>query len=105
MALTYKEQAQLAADTAWSDRVYASVADVAQTQIRSLVPTDVNYTALIRISVQAVQDKDQWAPAFARLVASSLPGTVTLSTPTVDTATDAQIKLQVRNAFNGLVAF
>lgn len=103
MALTYKDQSTLAADTAFVDRVYACVADVAQSQIRSLANTAPNYTALIRISVDSVRDKATWAPTFARLVAASLPGTVTIATPTVDTATDAQIKTQVRNAFDALV--
>lgn len=103
MALTYQDQSAMVADTPFVDRVYACVADVAQSQIRSLVNTAPNYTALIRISVDAVKDKDTWGPTFARLVAASLPGTVNIATPVVDTATDAQIRTQVRNAFDALV--
>ena len=102
MALTYAEQNQIAAFPAWQARVRAAVADVALTQIKALVDTDPNATILRNLAAAAVAD-DTLLVSFCRLVAAGLPVSVTLGTPTVDlTATDAQIKAQVRTAFDQL---
>lgn len=104
MALTYKDQATLAADVGWAGRVVAATADVAQTQLRVLVPTAPNYTQLIRLAVDALTSPDLQSK-IRSLVAASLPATVVLATPTADTGTDVQLRAQVRNAFDNLVVY
>ena len=105
MALTYTDQATLVANAAFRSRVHACVADIARTQIRTLVPTDVNYTNLIRISVEAVKT-DAYDDAFCSLVAAAMPSGVTvLATPAEQTGTDIQLRAAVRSAFDALVVF
>lgn len=105
MALTYTDQATLVANDAWRARVACCVADIARTQIRTLVPTDNNYTNLIRISVDAVRS-DTYEQAFALLVAAGMPSGVTvLATPVDQTGSDTQLRAAVRSAFDALVAY
>jgi hypothetical protein len=101
MALTYAEQATLTTNTAWQGRVQAAVADVAQAQIATLTDTAPNALFLRNLAVQAVSD-DSLTTAFCRLVAGGLPPAVNLATPVEATATDAQLRTQVRTAFDAL---
>ena len=103
MALTYKDQATLVADTAWVDRVYAAACDVAQAIIKPADPGSASYQAKSDIAVNVAVDKAKYAPAFARLVAAGFVAVSTVAVPAVDTGADAQIKTQVTAAFDALV--
>lgn len=102
MALTYAQMSTLVADAGWNGRVAAAVADVAQAQIRTLANDAPNEYQLKNLAVEAVTS-DTLTHGFARLVAAGLPNTVNLATPTTDTGTDAQLRAQVRAAFDALV--
>lgn len=104
MALTYKEQATMTADAIWASRIVSATADVAQTQLRVLASTAPNYTQLTHLAVDALTSADLQAK-ICRLVAAGLPGTTVLATPVADTGTDAQLRTQVRNAFDNLVVY
>lgn len=104
MALTLAEISSVASDTAWQARVAAAIYDVSATQIRALSPTAPNYTQLIELGVRALTDLDLQAKIW-RLVAAGLPGAVVVATPVSATGTDAQIRTQVRSAFDALVVF
>ena len=103
MALTYKDQATLVADTAWVDRVYAAACDVAQSVIKPADPGDASYSGKSEIAVNVAIDKAKYAQAFARLVAAGFVAVSAIAIPAVDTGSDGQIKTQVTAAFDALV--
>jgi hypothetical protein len=103
MALNYKDQSTLVSDVAWQKRIAAAAADVAQSVIVALPETAPNSYRLKALAREVVQS-DAMTLAFCRLVAAGFGAGVTaLSTPLVDTGSEAQLKTQVTTAFNSLV--
>jgi hypothetical protein len=104
MALTLSDQAALVADTAWKARVAAGIADVAQAQIATLASNVPNAYQLKALAASAVVDQSL-TDGFCRLTAAGFAAGVTsLATPASATGTDAQIRTQIRAAFDALVA-
>jgi hypothetical protein len=103
MPLNYKDQSTLVSDVAWQKRIAAAAADVAQSVIVALPETAPNSYRLKALAREVVQT-DSMTLAFCRLVAAGFGAGVTaLSTPLVDTGSEAQLKTQVTTAFNSLV--
>jgi len=104
MALTLADQATLVANVAWQKRVAAAVAETAQSTISKLGSTVPNAYALKQLAAQAITDQTL-TEGFCRFVAAGFAaGVSSLATPVEATGTDAQLKTQVRDAFDAFVA-